>query len=410
MKKWLKIDNEIIWTFEALKNVFNRKEIFDVSSNVCQDIIRNLADNQLPSFLEYLGICDLAEKVRLINPDDSDVSIIKELISLLVYKENINFNTNLCYKIVSTDIKKDTATIIVNILKPIVENIEFGIVCNGYNLKTETCNLQKHNVNEKVYISFPIDKDKTVVFFKKDNRKSFSDISFLLNNNIELEMVAVDGGAFNIGSNDHDASPNEKPSHEVSLNSYYIGRCLVTQELWKFVMGNNINGWIIEKGLGNNYPAYFMSWNDIQDFLVKLNEITGLKFRLPTEAEWEYAAKGGKKYGFKYSGSNDVLDVAWCKNNSNGVLQPIKRKKENYLGIYDMSGNVWEWCQDWFSQYLEVGETQGSLNGKYKVLRGGAYNNYPQNCRVTFRYFKEPNEKGYDIGFRLALDNIFNID
>ena len=222
---------------------------------------------------------------------------------------------------------------------------------------------------------------------------------------VSFKMIAVEGGTFLMGSpeSDADASDDEKPQHEVTLSNYYIGETEVTQELWKAVMGSNPSGF-----KGSKLPVEKVSWDDCQEFIGKLNAQTGKTFRLPTEAEWEYAARGGKKSkGYTYSGSNALGNVAWYSDNSGEITHEVGTKQANELGIYDMSGNVWEWCQDWYGiTYYENSSTiapQGPASGTYRVLRGGSCFNYAQNCRVAFRYDFNPGGRYNFIGLRLVL-------
>ncbi len=194
----------------------------------------------------------------------------------------------------------------------------------------------------------------------------------------------------------------EEPAHKVTLNDYYIGETEVTQAQWRAVMKNN--------------PSYFkdcdecpveqVSWNDVQDFISKLNSRSGgARYRLPTEAEWEYAARGGSlSKGYKYAGSNSLKKVAWYDDNSGDKTHPVKGKKANELGIYDMSGNVWEWCSDWLGNYLSGNQTNptGPNTGDYLVLRGGGWLFSAGGCRVSLRDYGGPDNRVYDLGFRLA--------
>ncbi len=226
-------------------------------------------------------------------------------------------------------------------------------------------------------------------------------------------MIKVDGGTFMMGATssrsrnslsnyDSDASSDESPVHSVRLSDFSIGKYEVTQEEWEAVMGNNPS-----KFKGANKPVERVSWNDCQEFIKKLNLLTGLQFRLPTEAEWEYAARGGNKYrGYKYSGSNTIGDVAWYWYNSSETTHQVGTKRPNELGLYDMSGNVMEWCSDWYSDsYYSSSPTTnptGPTTGSYRVYRGGSWRNDAQGCRVSFRYYSSPDYRNYDIGFRLA--------
>lgn len=158
--------------------------------------------------------------------------------------------------------------------------------------------------------------------------------------------------------------------------------------------------------VGDNLPVESVSYEDVKTFITKLNEKTGKTFRLPTEAEWEYAARGGKKSkGYKYSGSNNIDDVAWYYGNSNNKTHPVKTKRPNELGIYDMSGNVWEWCSDNYGAYSSSSQTNptGPSSGSYRVDRGGSWHYNAGSCRVSTRFFSNPSDGYYYLGFRLAL-------
>ena len=219
-----------------------------------------------------------------------------------------------------------------------------------------------------------------------------------------IEMVFVKGGTFTMGATAEqgsDASSNEKPTHSVKLSDYYIGKYEVTQAQWIAVMGNNPSNW-----KGDNLPVENVSWSDIQEFISKLNALTGKRYRLPTEAEWEYAARGGNQSkGYKYSGSNSISDVAWHKDNSGSKTHPVGQKYPNELGVYDMSGNVWEWCQDWLGNYSSSLQTNptGASSGSYRVLRGGSWSYIARTCRVSIRGYSKPADRYSRHGFRLAL-------
>ena len=189
--------------------------------------------------------------------------------------------------------------------------------------------------------------------------------------------------------------------HNVTLNDYSLGETEVTQALWVAVMGSNPSSW-----QGDNLPVEKVSWNDCQTFITKLNQLTGKTFRLPTEAEWEYAARGGSKsQGYKYSGSNTLGDVAWYTGNSSSKTHEVGTKQANELGLYDMSGNVWEWCQDWFGNYESSAQTNptGASSGSNRVRRGGSWIGAARSCRVTYRGDRTPTSTDYYLGLRLAL-------
>lgn len=194
----------------------------------------------------------------------------------------------------------------------------------------------------------------------------------------------------------------EKPAHRVTLSSYYINKYEVTQAEWKAVMGSNPSSF-----KGDNLPVEKVSWNDCQTFIRKLNALTGKNFRLPTEAEWEFAARGGNNSrGYKYSGSDNISSVAWYGDNSGDKTHPVGQKSPNELGIYDMSGNVFEWCQDyWYETYPSSAQTNptGSVSGPGRVFRGGCWHDIAQDCRVSYRSYNSPRFSCYFLGLRLAL-------
>jgi formylglycine-generating enzyme required for sulfatase activity len=217
-----------------------------------------------------------------------------------------------------------------------------------------------------------------------------------------MEFVFVPGGCFQMGDTFGDGDSDEKPVHEVCVDGFYMGKYEVTQGQWRKVMGNNPSYF----KNGDNYPVETVSWNDAQEFISKLNAGGGKEFRLSTEAEWEYAARsGGKKE--KYAGGNDVDAVAWYGKNSGSKTQPVGSKAANGLGIYDMSGNVWEWCRDWYdgSYYKNSPrqKPQGPSNGADRVGRGGCWDYDPGIVRAAHRAGSEPASRYYILGFRLVL-------
>ncbi len=251
-------------------------------------------------------------------------------------------------------------------------------------------------------------------------------------NGVSFTMVRVEGGTFTMGATKEqgsDAYENEKPAHDVTLSSFSIGETEVTQALWKVVMGQTPTSdgkkWEKKYGLGAQYPAYRVSWQDCQDFIKKLNNLTGRSFRLPTEAEWEYAARGGNRSrGYKYSGSNTLEKVAWYQedylvevmrphDNSQDKgesspdygTHPVGTKQSNELGLYDMSGNVREWCSDWFGGYSSSPKTnpKGTASGSYRVCRGGSWNYSAWICRSSYRNCDDPGGRMLSLGLRLVL-------
>ena len=221
--------------------------------------------------------------------------------------------------------------------------------------------------------------------------------------NVSYHMKYVSGGTFTMGATSEMENPSddEKPTHQVTLSSYYIGETEVTQALWKAVMGSNPSHF-----KGDDLPVEKVSWNDCQTFINKLNALTGKRFRLPTEAEWEFAARGGNQSRHTpYSGSSRIDDVAWYNGNSGREMHPVKTQRPNELAIYDMSGNVYEWCQDWYGSYSSYAQTNptGAGSGSGRVFRGGSWYSSPEDCRSSCRFFYAPGGSGDELGLRLVL-------
>ena len=221
--------------------------------------------------------------------------------------------------------------------------------------------------------------------------------------NVSYRMKYVSGGTFTMGATSEMTEPYlwDKPTHQVTLSSYYIGETEVTQALWKAVMGSNPSYFE-----GDNLPVEEVSWNACQTFISKLNALTGKSFRLPTEAEWEFAARGGNQSRHtQYSGSSRIDDVAWYGGNSGSKTHPVKTKQPNELGIYDMTGNVNEWCQDWLGNYSSYAQTNptGAGSGSERVSRGGSWRGTPGGCRSSYRGGDAPEGSNYVRGLRLVL-------
>jgi formylglycine-generating enzyme required for sulfatase activity len=240
------------------------------------------------------------------------------------------------------------------------------------------------------------------------NPSSFHEFKVAINEYERMEVIKlmevtifVEGGSFMMGATKeqgNDAYSSEKPVCRVTVGSYYIGQYPVTQKQWKAIMETNPSRFQI----GENYPVENVSWLDAQKFIWKLNQKTGRTYRLPTEIEWEYAARGGNmSEKYKYSGSNDPIDVAWFKPDSaNGTMQ-VGQKHPNELGIYDMSGNVWEWCEDFWCDNYNSGAQRDS-----RVVRGGSWENEARSLRISSRYLFKPDIRSSVVGFRLVLNNL----
>lgn len=224
-------------------------------------------------------------------------------------------------------------------------------------------------------------------------------------NGVSFEMVYVEAGTFTMGctfEQDDDCNNNETPIHSVTIsNDYYIGKYEVTQELYEAVMGTNPC-----KRKSSDSPVKNVSWYDAVEFCVEISHLTGRRFTLPTEAEWEYAARGGKKTtNAKYSGSSNINNVAWYDGNSGNQTHPVGRLCSNELGIYDMSGNVWEWCYDWYGSYNSASQTDpmGPFLGSLRVMRGGGMDNFAYDCLVSTRAHNNPDIPRHYCGFRVVL-------
>ena len=273
----------------------------------------------------------------------------------------------------------------------------------NYNIKITKENYKP--INETVFVPENINK-LPVYNLEKDISLIFPDFP-------KTEMVFVQGGTFTMGCTDEqgsDCDDNEKPAHQVTLSDYYIGKYEVTQGLWKKVMGSNPSYF---NNCGDDCPVERVSWDDCQEFISKLNQLTGKHYRLPTEAEWEYAARGGGglarnvQIQTKYAGSNALGKVAWYYENSNKKTHTVGTKKPNALGIYDMSGNVREWCNDWFGDYSSGGvmNPKGANTGTFRVIRGGSWYDYGYNGRVSNRNGNNPGASYINYGIRLVFSS-----
>ncbi|MBQ8222990.1 MAG: SUMF1/EgtB/PvdO family nonheme iron enzyme [Bacteroidales bacterium] len=284
-------------------------------------------------------------------------------------------------------------------LSPITSSLSFGshYIKAERDGKTVSKNIEVSHVEAHGRVSNGGSSDEYVLTFSNNETFTVKGITFT--------MIKVEGGTFQMGATSEqgsDAYDSEYPVHSVTLSDYYIGETEVTQELWQAVMGSNPSYF---SGYPQR-PVEYVSWNDCQEFITKLNELTGRNFRLPTEAEWEYAARGGNKSrGYKYSGSNTIGNVAWYYDNSSSRTHDVKTKSPNELGIYDMSGNVYEWCQDWYGSYSRGSQTNptGPSSGSPRVYRGGSWNYFARFCRVSYRDYGNPDYRYYPLGLRLCL-------
>jgi formylglycine-generating enzyme required for sulfatase activity len=215
-------------------------------------------------------------------------------------------------------------------------------------------------------------------------------------------MIAIEGGTFTMGSSE------EKPTHTVTVSSFSMGKYEITVAEYKAfctAVGRSMP-YAPSWGWNDKHPMVRVNFNDANAYCSWLSETTGQNYRLPTEAEWEYAARGGQKNkGYTYSGGNDIEEAGWCSDNAGGQTQAVGRKQSNELGLYDMSGNVWEWCSDWYGSYTSEAQTnpRGASKGTNRVLRGGSWYFVAACCRVDFRRGSDPEDLDGGNGFRVVL-------
>ena len=294
---------------------------------------------------------------------------------------------------------KKKATFVVTIVVVAIVAIWLMIPSNKNKVEEELAKITEVSYSNGISSN----KNKVEEELAKITEASYSK-GILTVNGIKYNMVWVEGGTFRMGATSEqgsDAESDEKPVHSVTLSGYYIGKTEVTQALWKAVMDDNPS--IFN---GDNLPVDCVSWDDCQVFVRKLNSLTGQNFRLPTEAEWEFACRGGNNsLGYKYSGSDNIDNVAWYDGNSGDKTYPVATKSANELGIYDMSGNVWEWCCDWYGDYTSGAQTnpKGPESGSGRVDRGGCWNYGARCCRSSIRNRGNPSNRINGLGLRLAL-------
>ena len=291
-----------------------------------------------------------------------------------------------------------------------IDNIQYQYISKGTTIRADQLTPGNHTVKIKSHGKILWSKEFYITANKTKNITAHTDtpsLSPILQRLVD-NMVYVQGGTFTMGCTSEqgsDCDGDEKPPHRVTLSDYYIGKYEVTQEEWREVMGSDPPE-LRFKGC-DKCPVERVSWNDVQEFIKKLNQKTGKHFRLPTEAEWEYAAReGNRSKGYKYSGSNNISSVAWYGDNSGSKTHEVGSKSPNELGLYDMSGNVWEWCSDWYDENYysnsRRSNPKGPSTGSYRVFRGGSWSNDARYCRSANRFIWFPDSRHINVGFRLA--------
>ena len=425
MNNILKINGEYCFSLEELKGFFSRLD----EEFVYEDLLDFGIHGDISEWLRGIGEQDLAEEIDKIDKSLGDSDFINAMSRILsgndLPKILVKKPYDECFSIESVSIirddKKAIVSISVMVRNGVKENYEIEI---GSNWGKKSKLFNPSECEEDMGIEERYD------FHRRSGKGDFGDVHLYVDgeeisfeyksekdekegktgsiyevNGVNFKMIKVEGGTFQMGATSEqgsDAYGDESSVHSVTLPDYYIGETEVTQELWKAVMGKNPS-WF---KYNPQKPVENVSWHDCQSFIKRLNELTGKNFRLPTEAEWEYAARGGNKSkGYKYSGGNDINEMAWYKGNSNSQTHDVKTKSPNELGIYDMSGNVLEWCEDWFGYYSSSSQTnpKGPSSGSYRVLRGGSWKNGARYCRVSNRSNRNPGYGHLYSGFRLAL-------
>ena len=285
-----------------------------------------------------------------------------------------------------------------------IDDIQYQYISKETTIRADQLTPGEHTVQIKSNGKILWSKEFYITANKTKNLSAHTDVPSLspILQRLVDNMVYVKGGTFTMGCTSEqgsDCEDDEKPPHRVTLDSYSIGKYEVTQEEWREVMGNNPS---YHKNC-DKCPVEDVNWNEIQDFIKKLNQMTYKHFRLPTEAEWEYAARGGNhSKGYKYSGSNDIGNVAWYDGNSGKKTHPVGSKSPNELGLYDMSGNVWEWCSDLYEGYPGSSGVIAITGPGSRVDRGGSWSSSARGCRVAYRISDGPVYRSDDVGFRLA--------
>ena len=418
----LYINEEHCTSLEQLRNYFEESPSYH--SSLFYDLIDYARSGDMSAWLREKGESNLADKLDSIDRNLGDGDYFSRLSALTTGSENMSDafvkpDFSKCFQVEDLYQEEDSegmkVQVLLRVLSPVNETYELA-VRTSWGLKGDKVNPFYERMDGILTMSLKFRKRPGIEFriiglmadekeleHKKSTEPGKDVLEFEVGT-CRFKMIRVEHGTFMMGATPEMKDPydEEKPAHQVTLtNDYYIGQTEVTQALWKAVMGNNPSHF-----KGDNRPVESVSWNDCQKFITKLNSITRQKFRLPTEAEWEYAARGGKNSkSYQYSGSNNLNEVAWYYNNSNFQTHDVATKQPNELGLYDMSGNVWEWCQDRFGSYGSPSQTNptGAKSGSDRVNRGGSWGGSAGGCRSSNRDGNSPGGTGGDLGLRLVL-------
>ena len=457
--KPLYIGNISIDTVDDLKKLLNgHKGIKGDELRV--NVVDSFVDGHIEGFLHDTGKDGLVARLKSIDKNGDDSAILRELVEIVCNETyQVDIDPFQYIEVLRTAIiNNNKALFEIKVAKKAVESITIKIDIPQIGLsQSKTIRLSQYNIGEIVPLEINIpdqEKEHEIFFYINSNSiktlNTYGNCIFQLKG-VEFKMIRVEGGSFMMGSPDNDsvAEDDEKPQHRVTLSDYYIGETPVTVAQFRAFINEtgyrtdaDINGgstiwngseWKKQNGVNwsfgvdgrkrsvseDDHPVVHVSWNDAVAYCEWLKKKTGKQFALPTEAQWEFAARGGKKSnGFEYAGSNNIDEVAWYNKNayycgsSSGNYShpdygthPVKSKKKNELGLYDMSGNVWEWCQDWYGDYKRGSQTNptGSSSGSYRVGRGGGWYGGSKFCRLSYRSGSTPDGRGRNLGFRLAL-------
>ena len=418
----LYINDEHCTNVEQLRGYFEETPSYD--SPLFYDLLDYARSGDISSWLREKGESVLADKVDCIDRKFGDSEYFSRLSALMTGNENIPDSLekpefSKCFQVEEARQEETSegmeVQVLLKVLSSVNETYEF-CVRTSWGQKGDKVNPFQKKEDEILTVSLEFRKRPNVDFKVVEllaDGIALTDVQCagLGGEVLEFEigscrfkMIRVEHATFMMGATREQKNPysDEKPVHQVTLtNDYYIGETQVTQTLWQAVMGNNPSHW-----QGGNLPVESVSWHDCQSFIQRLNNKTGKTFRLPTEAEWEYAARGGKKsHHTRYSGSSNIYDVAWFYHNTAIETHHVKTKQANELGIYDMSGNVWEWCLDWFGDYGSDAQTNptGPNIGTSRVNRGGSWDNNASYCRLSYRHYNSPDNRFNFLGLRLVL-------